>query len=255
MSGKNPAFQFYPSDWIRDPQLRQATFQTRGIWIDVLCYMWWSDKKGSLTGTKDGLSRLLGCSTIEFDVFIEELKLLGFGDVTFDNETITLNNRRMVKDEKARENNRLRQQRFKEKQVDNGLITDIKQHPPPLSGEGDGEGEGIKGNGSSKSCNYMEEIKDIVSHLNETAGTNYRSTSKQTQSSIRGRLEEGYTVDNFKTVHMKKAEEWMGTEHEKYLRPSTLYRPQNFEEYLNQKINKLTTPHKPEFKISWDHPE
>ena len=49
----------------------------------------------------------------------------------------------------------------------------------------------------------------------------------------------GYTEDDFYTVIDKKCEDWIGTELEKYLRPDTLFRPANFESYLNQKISSV----------------
>ena len=77
-------------------------------------------------------------------------------------------------------------------------------------------------------------VIEIVSYLNEKAGTHYRAKSKHTASKITARLNEGYTVDDFKVVIDKKCAEWIGTEHEKYLRPETLFGTK-FESYLNQK--------------------
>lgn len=80
-------------------------------------------------------------------------------------------------------------------------------------------------------------IKNIVDFLNSTCETNYRETSQKTQGLIKSRLNEGYTIDDFKTVISKKAKEWKGTEMEKYLRPETLFGTK-FESYLNAKIIK-----------------
>lgn len=77
----------------------------------------------------------------------------------------------------------------------------------------------------------------IVEYLNEKAGTKYKSSTKKTQSCIRSRLKEGFTVDDFKTVIDKKCTEWIGTEFEPYLRPETLFGPK-FESYLNAKERK-----------------
>lgn len=77
----------------------------------------------------------------------------------------------------------------------------------------------------------------IVSYLNQRAGTNYRASSKKTKSCIHARLEEGFTLDDFKTVIDKKADEWIGTEYEQYLRPETLFGTK-FESYLNANIRK-----------------
>ena len=77
----------------------------------------------------------------------------------------------------------------------------------------------------------------IISYLNQRVGTNYRASSKKTKSCIHARLEEGFTQDDFKTVIDKKAEEWLGTEYEQYLRPETLFGTK-FESYLNANIRK-----------------
>lgn len=77
----------------------------------------------------------------------------------------------------------------------------------------------------------------IVGYLNEKAGTKYRHTSQKTQACIRARFEDGFTVDDFKTVIDKKCAEWIGTDFEKFLRPETLFGPK-FENYLNAKVNK-----------------
>lgn len=75
----------------------------------------------------------------------------------------------------------------------------------------------------------------IVSYLNEAAGTNYKPTSEQTKKLIRGRLAEGYTLEDFKRVIDAKCADWLGSEYEKFLRPSTLFQSSKFEGYLNQK--------------------
>ena len=78
-------------------------------------------------------------------------------------------------------------------------------------------------------------FKYIVNYLNEKAGTNYKYTSKKTQSCINARLEEGFDKDDFITVIDKKCTAWKGTEYEQYLRPETLFGTK-FESYLNAKV-------------------
>lgn len=79
-------------------------------------------------------------------------------------------------------------------------------------------------------------FKEIISYLNDCAGTNYKASSKKTQSCIHARLADGFTIDDFKIVIDKKCAEWIGTEYEKYLRPETLFGTK-FEGYLNARIN------------------
>lgn len=82
--------------------------------------------------------------------------------------------------------------------------------------------------------NYSNSIKEIVDYLNYICGTNYKSTTKATAESIKARLKEGFTVDDFKTVIDKKINEW-GNDPKmvQYLRPQTLF-GSKFEGYLNQ---------------------
>lgn len=82
--------------------------------------------------------------------------------------------------------------------------------------------------------NINKEEREIVDYLNQRTGKNYRHSSRATKDKIRARLNEGYTVDEFKRVIDVKAAEWMGTEQEKYLRPETLFGTK-FEGYLNQR--------------------
>lgn len=81
-------------------------------------------------------------------------------------------------------------------------------------------------------------IKDIVAYLNEKTGSNYKWQSRDTQKHISARINDGYTLDDFKTVIDVKSAEWLGdTKMSKFLRPSTLFGTK-FESYLNQKVNK-----------------
>ena len=76
---------------------------------------------------------------------------------------------------------------------------------------------------------------DIVEYLNEKSGKNFRYSSRKTQDLIKARLNEGFTVDDFKTVIYKKVAEWKDDgKMNQYLRPETLFGTK-FESYLNQK--------------------
>lgn len=77
-----------------------------------------------------------------------------------------------------------------------------------------------------------KDIKIIIDCLNTATSANYRYQSKATQRLISARLNEGFTVDDFKAVIDKKTKEWKGTEMAQYLRPETLFGTK-FESYLN----------------------
>lgn len=78
------------------------------------------------------------------------------------------------------------------------------------------------------------QFSTVLNYLNEKAGTSFRLQSKDSRKHIKARFDEGFTVEDFKTVIDKKVSEWKGTDMEKYLRPSTLFGTK-FEGYLNQK--------------------
>lgn len=90
-----------------------------------------------------------------------------------------------------------------------------------------------KNNMSSK----LDCTDEIIQHLNMRAGTKYKSNTTKTKQLINARLNEGFTLDDFKTVIDKKSVEWCGTEFEKFLRPNTLFGTK-FESYLNQNVVK-----------------
>lgn len=87
-----------------------------------------------------------------------------------------------------------------------------------------------------KDINNKNIYSEVVDYLNQKAGTKYKSNSKNTTKHIKARLNDGYTLEDFKSVIDKKCSEWLNTDMEKYLCPDTLF-GSKFEKYLNQKIN------------------
>ena len=81
-----------------------------------------------------------------------------------------------------------------------------------------------------------ELYSSIVAYLNEKAGTKFRASSDRTQSLIRARLAEGFTLEDFRTVIDKKCADWVNTDYQQYLRPITLFDKTKFENYLNAKV-------------------
>lgn len=88
---------------------------------------------------------------------------------------------------------------------------------------------------AKKSDSNETVYKEIINYLNEKIGTGYSPKTEKTRRSIKARLNEGNSVEDFKTVIDKKVEEWIGTEFEKYLRPETLFGTK-FESYLNARV-------------------
>jgi hypothetical protein len=108
---KDPAFLFYPGDWLTDPQLSLCTPATRGVWIDLLCAIHKLDRGGELCGTPEQLARIARCSPVELGIALTELQTTGTADVSERNGAVRIVSRRMYRDAKLREEWRLQKQR------------------------------------------------------------------------------------------------------------------------------------------------
>ena len=83
-------------------------------------------------------------------------------------------------------------------------------------------------------------IIEIIDYLNLKTGKSYKNTTKKTQSLIKARLNEHFTVDDFKKVIDNMCAKWIGTKWEEFLRPNTLFAGK-FDDYLNQTQTKSET--------------
>lgn len=102
---KYPAFWFYPGDWMKDTDLRAVSVAARGLWIDCLCLMWESDKRGYLVlssgraATAEQIARMTGNTPECVAELVKELEECGVASRT---EEGVLFSRRMVRDESKR---------------------------------------------------------------------------------------------------------------------------------------------------------
>ncbi len=102
---KLPSFQFYPGDWMKDPGLRSVSLEARGLWIDMLCLLFESGRRGYLqhrTGkpvTEEQLARMTGCSSGQVSRLLRELEDSGVFSRT---EHGMIYSRRMIRDERKR---------------------------------------------------------------------------------------------------------------------------------------------------------
>lgn len=113
---KAPAFQFYVRDWLSDPQLRMASHQTKGIWIDMICFMWEAPERGVITGKVNDICRMIGLKSTELDEFLVDAQRLDFASVRFCQDEVRIENRRMVRDSIRNKNNAIYQARHRSKQ-------------------------------------------------------------------------------------------------------------------------------------------
>lgn len=167
-----------------------------------------------------------------------------YGMIEVDNEAVRIKNWETHQNidgmERVREQNRLRKQKQREKQktLEIGHVTSRDSHATDIDKELDIEIDKEKdintlsGKPDSPSLPYQE----IIEYLNNAAGTKYKHSTKKTQSLIKARFNEGFTLDDFKRVIDNKIATWLKDPNMvKYLRPETLFGTK-FEGYLNEKV-------------------
>ncbi|PIC85408.1 replication protein [Sporosarcina sp. P20a] len=78
-------------------------------------------------------------------------------------------------------------------------------------------------------------ISSVIDYLNQKASKRFRHNTNTTMDLLHERIEEGYTLDDFKLVIDTKAAQWLDhPQFRHYLQPSTLFKAEKFENYLNE---------------------
>ena len=117
MAAKRPSFQFYSGDWLKDPSVRALSLAARGLWMDMICLMDQSARRGylELNGqpvSAEQLARMTGCFEEQVTPLLRELEYVGVHSTT---DAGVIFNRRMVKDEQARASAAKRQQKVRDR--------------------------------------------------------------------------------------------------------------------------------------------
>jgi len=88
---------------------------------------------------------------------------------------------------------------------------------------------------NNKNGNGNKERKRVIDYFNEITGQKRTHVCDETNKLVNGRLSEGRAFKDFKHVIDTKTAQWQkDSKMKKYLRPSTLFAPGNFEDYLNE---------------------
>lgn len=100
-----PYLKLYVRDWLADFHLRGVSIAARGLWADMLCLAWQSDRRGYLEEngqpmTPAQLARRIGARLAEVKPLLTELEGKGVFSRT---ESGAIYSRRVVEDEKKRE--------------------------------------------------------------------------------------------------------------------------------------------------------
>lgn len=239
--GKNPCILFYPKDWREDNNLQACSMTSQGVFINLMCIMHSSDKYGYLEINNipmddDLISKRLGISKNDFIIAKTELKNYS---VLRENEQGILYSKRMVEDYKIRQEyikygrlggnpniqNRVKgrvnpQKEIKDKPKDKAISVAVSSSLP----------SSISSTTSLKE-NY---IKEVIDYLNLKTGCDYKYIESNIKF-IKGRFNEGRTLEDFKKVIDSKCEQWeKDPKMVEFLRPKTLFNATNFESYVNQ---------------------
>lgn len=87
--------------------------------------------------------------------------------------------------------------------------------------------------------NYIDTIKQIIDNLNNITHKNFTTNNEFVNNWIIELLKEGYTLNDFiKVINIKNNEWGDSPDKRKFLRPGTLFNPNNFEKYLRNDFNK-----------------
>lgn len=78
-------------------------------------------------------------------------------------------------------------------------------------------------------------IDEVIFHLNRKGKVEYSNKSPDTRKLVNAILSQGYSVDDIKGVIGLKVDQWFNDQKMRHwIRPKTLFNPQNFESYVHE---------------------
>lgn len=190
---RHKGFIFHPEDWLSDARLAMCSYATKGVWMDLLCYMYQSKRGGYLmidgkALSKSDVEKMLKCrSSEEFESIWNELLTHGVMKQHADG---TYYSKRMVEDV----------ERFS-----------------------------LSATASSEEVQLAQQVLDEFSRVVNSAKAYHVERAKVLIISL---IRSGVTLNDFKAVIRAKYEEWKDSDKMRpWLRPATLF-GEKFPEYL-----------------------
>ena len=102
-----PAMPFYVGDWLKCPEVKVLPPDVRGLWFDMICYMWESVERGVMVKpthhpySKDEIVRMIGLDCNNSDKWLDIL--IENGVCAIRDTDGAIYSRRMVRDEDIRQ--------------------------------------------------------------------------------------------------------------------------------------------------------
>jgi len=218
-------FPWWPDKWIFGSVRIEFTPAERGMWVDLLSLA--SKDNGHIRANEETpypLQQLAGMLIIPekelasaIDKFIEKTKLTKMKDGTlyvtkWDKYQFSRTTRFYAEKGRGEQKGSHSEQESKEYSILNNSTLN-----------------------NNKLENNIELRNQIIDYFNETTNQKRSYTCDGTNKLINGRLNEGRTIDDFKHVIDTKYTQWKNDKKmSQFIRPSTLFRPENFENYLNE---------------------
>jgi uncharacterized phage protein (TIGR02220 family) len=78
-------------------------------------------------------------------------------------------------------------------------------------------------------------ITDVIHLFNKITGKRFSLKTEETRHAINARLSEGHTLEDIEKVINLKYQEWKDQpKMQRYITPRTMFRPSNFDRYVNE---------------------
>ena len=136
---------------------------------------------------------------------------------------------------------RERQRRYRERQkAVNALPAPTQDVTQPVTRDVTGDALEIRDKSKeeeqkekAKKEKVERDVTEVIVYLNERSGKRFNPKTEGARKVVRARLNDGYAVDDLKAVIDSKCAQWVTDQRmREYLRPSTLFAPTKFDEYL-----------------------
>jgi uncharacterized phage protein (TIGR02220 family) len=223
-----PYIPLYVQDIMTDEKLNECSASTHGIYIKgIMCLMHKSEDYGTILlkqkykQTKKQ-SKNFACQLVKHLPYtVDEIsnaidELISEKVCYFDGDKLC--QKRMIKDNK---------------------ISILRSRSGKKGGDKTGKIFALaKPQANPEYENEDEIVIEVVKYLNLKVNSNYSYNARNIQQLVMDRLEEKFTLNDFKKVIDNKCRDWLNTQYAKYLRPETLFSVEHFDSYLNEKAPK-----------------
>lgn len=228
---KNPAFLFYSSDFMSG--VTDLTMEERGQFITLLCIQ---HQKGSLSEK----TIRLNVGSVSVDVLA---KFKQDEDGNYYNERLKDEIEKRNNFTESRKNNGNKGGRpKKEESKEPNAKTYGKPNEKPygfyMNNHMENENENINDNEIKKENTIKTRLEldsiEVLEYLNLKANRKFEITTKSYLKNIQSRLKEKNEKQILMDIIDMKCLEWLNTDFEKYLTPSTLFNNEKFYKYVEQ---------------------